>query len=194
MRADAPVGRGEDEQVVEVDDAVVVRAAQGDPAAFAPLYVRYHPRVYRYLRLRAATDDEAADLTRQVFLQALDALPRYREHGLPFTAWLFRIARNVATDAHRRRRPALDIDLLPERLDIASGDDPEVAALRRERVEPLRGQLATPDPGKRQLLGLRFAAGLSSREIAPVVGRSEAAVKKQITRIIQQLREQYGDA
>ena len=107
---------------------------------------------------------------------------------------LFRIARNVATDAHRRRRPALDIDLLPERLDIASDDDPEVAALRRERVERLREQLATLDPDKRELLGLRFAAGLSSREIAPVVGRSEAAVKKQITRIIQQLREQYGDA
>lgn len=194
MRADAPVGRGEGEQVVEVDDAVVVRAAQGDPAAFAPLYVRYHPRVYRYLRLRAATDDEAADLTQQVFLQALDALPRYRERGLPFAAWLFRIARNVATDAHRLRRPTLDIDLLPERLDVVSDDDPEVAALRRERVERLREQLATLHPDKRELLGLRFAAGLSSREIAPVVGRSEAAVKKQLTRIIQQLREQYGDA
>lgn len=194
MRADAPVGRSGGEQVVGIDDATVVRAAQDDPAAFAPLYVRYYPRVYRYLRLRAATDEEAADLAQQVFLQALDALPRYRERGLPFAAWLFRIARNVATDAYRRRRPALDIDLLPERLDGASDDDPEAVALRRERVERLRGQLATLGPDKRELLGLRFAAGLSSREIAPIVGKSEAAVKKQLTRIIQQLREQYGDA
>lgn len=194
MRAGAPAGRGEPGAVVEVDDAAVVRAAQRDPAAFAPLYVRYHPRVYRYLRLRTATGEEAADLTQQVFLQALDALPGYRERGLPFAAWLFRIARNVATDAHRRRRPALDWDLLPEQLHGTSDDDPEAALLGRERVERLRNQLATLDSDKRELLGLRFAAGLSSREIAPVVGKSEAAVKKQLTRIIQQLREQYRDA
>lgn len=194
MRAGAAAGRSEPGAVVEVDDAAVVRAAQRDPAAFAPLYVRYHPRVYRYLRLRTATGEEAADLTQQVFLQALDALPGYRERGLPFAAWLFRIARNVATDAHRRRRPALDWDLLPERLHATSDDDPEAALLGRERVERLRGKLATLDSDKRELLGLRFAAGLSSREIAPVVGKSEAAVKKQLTRIIQQLREQYRDA
>lgn len=194
MRSDAPVERGVGERIGAQDDAAIVHAARRDPSAFEPLYERYHPGVYHYLRLRTATVEEAADLTQQVFLQALAALPKYRERGLPFAAWLFRIAGNVATDAHRRRRPALDWDLVPERLRGISDDDPEAAALANERVERLRQHLATLDPAKRELLGLRFAAGLSSGEIAAVVGKSEAAVKKQLTRIIQQLREQYGDA
>jgi RNA polymerase sigma-70 factor (ECF subfamily) len=192
MKAEVPADQvGEAGEVM--DDAVVVRAAQRDPAAFAPLYSRYHPRVYRYLRLRTASDDEAADLTQQCFVQALAALPGYRERGLPFPAWLFRIARNVAIDTHRKRRVTVDWDLLPEALH-GTDEGPETTVLRHERVARLRDLLGDLDAEKREMLGLRFAAGLSSREIASVVGKSEAAVKKQITRTIQHLREHYGDA
>ena len=89
---------GDDEEPALVD------AARSDPAAFVELHARYEACVWRYLRARTATEEDAADLTQQTFLQALDGLPRYRERGLSFAAWLFRIARNVATDHHRRRR------------------------------------------------------------------------------------------
>jgi len=179
------------------DERLLVRAAQTDIHAFAPLYAAYQPRVYRYLRLRVRSSEDAADLTQQVFIQALDALPRYHERGLPFAAWLFRIARNVAIDAQRRNRNRYrdhaTLDGLPEALlrSSGTGDDPEQAVLRRERLDRLRELLAALDAEQRELLSLRFAAGLSSREIAPVVGKREGAVKRQMTRIIQTLREQY---
>jgi RNA polymerase sigma-70 factor (ECF subfamily) len=183
---DADAGTGEGE-------ARLVQAARHDVAAFAPLYRAYQPRVYRYLRLRTASDEDAADLTQQVFIQALDALPKYQERGLPFAAWIFRIARNAVIDAQRRERHRTHatLDGLPEALLVSQADGPEAAVLRQERLDRLRELLARLDPEKRELLGLRFATGLSSREIAAVVGKREEAVKRQITRIIQSLREQY---
>jgi RNA polymerase sigma-70 factor, ECF subfamily len=177
----------------EHDLPALVRAAQAHPSAFSPLYAEYHARIFRYLRLRVPDDDEAADLTQQVFLQALDALPRYDERGLPFAAWLFRIARNAAIDAQRKRRQTVDIDLLPEALLRSDDGDPEAEALRQERLERLRALLGQLDAEQRELLALRFAAGLTSREIAAIVDKREAAVKRQLSRLIQKLREQYGD-
>lgn len=175
------------------DVVALARAAQANPSAFSALYTEFHARIYRYLRLRSPSDEDAADLTQQVFLQALDALPRYDERGVPFAAWLFRIARNAAIDAQRRRHPTLDIDLLPESLRLSDVGNPEVEALRQERLERLRELLQELDPGQRELLALRFAAGLTSREIASVVGKREGAVKRRLSRIIQGLREQYGE-
>src|SRR5438270_7946671 len=91
----------------ERDEAALVRAAQDDPAAFGALYEAHVDRVYAYFRSRTENIQDATDLTQQAFLQALDALPRYRPGKVPFAAWLFRIARNLAINFHRRRRPAV---------------------------------------------------------------------------------------
>ncbi|HEU4793423.1 MAG TPA: sigma-70 family RNA polymerase sigma factor [Nitrolancea sp.] len=120
-------------------------------------------------------------------------MPSYRNRGVPFAAWLFRIARNVAIDHARRKRITLTWDLLPEALH-PTNTTPESVVLREEASEPLRVLLSQMDTGKRELLALRFAAGLTSREISAVVGKSEAAVKKQLTRILQTIKEQYGEA
>ena len=176
------------------DEAALVAAAQATPSAFDTLYHLYVTRVYRYLRAHTASDDDAADLTQQVFLRALDALPSYRSRGVPFGAWLFRIARHAAIDARRRQRGALAWDTLPEALQPASEQDPEGLVLQREALSRLRDLLAALDPDKRELLALRFAAQLSAPEIAVVVGKSAAAVKKQLTRTLQSLKEAYHDA
>lgn len=185
--------QGGEAQHSEHDVPSLVRAAQADPAAFSPLYAEFHVRIYRYLRLRTPNNEEAADLTQQVFLQALDALPHYDERGLPFAAWLFRIARNAAIDAQRKRHPTVDIDLLPDAFLLSDEGNPEAEALRQERLEQLRALLAQLDTEQRELLALRFAAGLTSREIADIVDKREGAVKRQLSRLIQKLREQYGD-
>jgi RNA polymerase sigma-70 factor (ECF subfamily) len=169
-------------------DSQLVQQAKEDMLAFADLYRRHHGRVFSYLRLRSRSDDEAADLTHQVFLKALDGLPRYQERGIPFIAWLLRIARNTATDAARKRH-GNDCDLIPE-VHCDEDANPESAVLERERLEGLRDVIATLAQDKRDLLALRFTGGLSAREIGLVVGKSEEATKKQISRTLNFLREQ----
>jgi RNA polymerase sigma-70 factor (ECF subfamily) len=194
-----PMGRSwalpiEQERRMESDEAALVAAAQADPLAFDALYRRYLARVYRYMRAHVGSDDEAADLTQQAFLKALDALPRYRPRGTPFAAWLFQIARHVAADAHRRRRPTVAWDALPEALHPLDEQEPEAAVLRMEALAQLATVLARLDAPKRELLALRFAAGLTAPEIARVVGKSPDAVKKQLSRTIQLLKEYYREA
>src|SRR5206468_11570457 len=138
-------------------------------AAFDDLYARYGTRVYRYTRLRVAQEQDALDLTQQVFLKAFDALPRYRPSSSPFGAWLFRIARNAVTDHHRRHRISMTWDLVPESLQPVSGDDPEEAALRHESIDRVRSSIAGLDSYRRELLALRFASELTVREIANVL-------------------------
>jgi RNA polymerase sigma-70 factor (ECF subfamily) len=175
-------------------DAELVAAAQQSSESFSLLYERYLPRVYRYLSARVAAED-AADLMQAVFLKAFDALPGFKGKAgsTSFAAWLFRIARNAVIDAHRRRRPATGLDVTQVTGVVSSVEGPESAVLRSERLQRLRLLVAGLDPAKRDLLALRFAAGLSSREIGGLVGKNEAAVKKQLSRIIAQLKESYTD-
>jgi RNA polymerase sigma-70 factor, ECF subfamily len=168
-------------------DSQLVQRAKEDTLAFAELYRRHHGRVFTYLRLRSGSGDEAADLTHQVFLKALDGLPRYQERGVPFIAWLLRIARNSAVDAARKRH-SKDCDLIPE-VHYDEDANPEVAVLEHERLERLRAVIATLAEEKRELLALRFTGGLSAREIALVIGKSEEATKKQISLTLNFLKE-----
>lgn len=168
-----------------------IAAAQADPAAFEPLYLRYRARIYHYLRTRLDSDEDAADLAQQVFLQAIDALPRYRPRGAPFAVWLFRIARNAALNLSSRLPGCVSWDALPEIFCSATEQDPEAIAIRQEALRHLRTLLASLNSEKRELLALRFAAGLTSTQIAALVGKKPEAVKKQITRLLQSLKEHY---
>ncbi len=174
-------------------DEALVAAALEEPAAFGALYERYLPRVYRYMVTRAGSSEEAADLTQLVFVRVFNSLARYRSGRAPFVTWLFRIARNAATDAHRRWKPTVSWDGLPEALTAVDGHEPEESALKRERLTRLREHLECIDTWHRELLALRYGSELSLREIAWVVGKSEAAVKKQLARTIAKLKESYRD-
>ncbi|HVB22033.1 MAG TPA: sigma-70 family RNA polymerase sigma factor [Ktedonobacteraceae bacterium] len=175
----------------EIDgEATLVAAAKINPTAFEPLYQRYKGRIYRYLFLRLRREEDAADLTQQVFLKALGALPGYRERGLPFAAWLFRIAHHTVSDAYRQEKSAVSWDVLSDDEQLIAEIDLENMVLQQERLAHLRQLLDQLDPYKRELLALRFSAGLSTTEIALVVGKSQAAVKKQLTRTLQGLKEQ----
>lgn len=176
----------------ESDDATLVLTAQSNPEAFSALYKRYLARVYRYMRFRTATEEDAADLTQQVFLRAFDRLGRYYERGAPFSAWLFRIAGNLVSDAHRRHKPTIAWEqVAPEAL--RDPTDVEAAVMRSEASSCLHGLLSGLPDDKRELLALRFAGGLTAREIGHVVGKSEAAVHKQINRTLNALKEQYKE-
>jgi RNA polymerase sigma-70 factor, ECF subfamily len=176
----------------ENDENDMVEAAKNDISAFEILYQRYVDRIYRYMRTRSESDEDAADLTQQVFLQALRALPRYNVRGIPFAAWLFRIARHLATDRYRRIRNTISWDLLPDIADEQESLNPEIRLTRAEMYTQVGTYIQKLDPYKRELLALRFAGGLNTKEIAQTVGKSQDAVKKQLTRTIQWLKEQVA--
>jgi len=179
------------EPVSTVAEDALVAEAIARPEAFGELYELFMPRVYRYVRTRTASAEEAADVTQCVFVKAMSSLSKYRASRGPFAGWLFRIAHNAAVDSHRRRKPTLNWDDLPESIAESNIGSPEDLVLRRERLDHLRVLVSRLDTNKRELLALRFAAGLTSREIAAVVGKGEGAVKKQLFRIIASLKEQY---
>ena len=173
----------------EDGETALVRAAQQDPAAFAPLYRRYRHRVYAYLYTRLTDAEDAADVTQQVFLKALAALPRYRPRAVPFGVWLFRIARNAAADLRRRPRAAITWDTVPDDAQPRADHDVEEEVVQREALARLHASLRTLDPETRDLLMLRFAARLTAAEIGAVTGKSTAATSKRRQRARQTLKE-----
>lgn len=143
------------------------------------------------MRTRLDSDDDAADVAHQVFLIALDALPRYQQRGLPFAAWLFRIAHHTALNLKRRQRSVLSWDALPETLHPLTDRDPEVQAMQQETPAHLRMWLATLKADQRELLALRFTADLTVPQIAAVIGKKPDAVKKQLSRLLQSYKERF---
>jgi len=186
-------GHGWGTEDVLTDEADLVREVQADARAFDALYGRYVSRVYRYVRLRVAEEQDALDLTQQVFLKAFDALPRYRLSASPFAAWLFRIARNAVADHHRRHKISIAWDLLPQSLHPLASDDPEETALRHESIEALHASVEALDVYRRELLALRFASELTVREIAVTLGKPEATVKSDLRRTLQRLKGQQHE-
>lgn len=156
-------------------------------ADFAQVYREHVTRVYRYVYARVGNRESAEDLTAQVFFEALQRWPSYREQG-KVAAWLFTIARRRVADYYRRSRPTLSLEQLPEVDDPAT---PWEAIELQEEVEHLAVLVSQLDEEDQELLRLRFAAGLTYREMAEVLGRSEAAVKMAVHRLIRRLARMW---
>jgi RNA polymerase sigma-70 factor (ECF subfamily) len=166
---------------------LVVKAQQGDQQAFASLYEQYSPLICRFLRRRVDGSDEVVeDLTEDVFVKVYEKLDRYVERGLPFTAWLYRIAHNHLVD-YLRTLPRLSTQSLdavaemPERQTVSDF----TRVLDRQALEPAMARLT---PEQRQAVELRFLQGMSVLEAAATMGRSEDAVKKLQARALANLR------
>jgi RNA polymerase sigma-70 factor (ECF subfamily) len=165
--------------------------AQADPGAFDLLYQRFFGRVYAYLRARAGSEEDAADLTQEVFLQALAALPRYEERGVTFAAWLFRIARNTLSNQRTRRRPTLSWDLVTPTHPALAQDAGMERVLHDDDLAHLRRLFEQLSRETQELLVLRFTTQLTIAEIAVVIGKSDAATQKRLARTLHALQEQY---
>jgi RNA polymerase sigma-70 factor (ECF subfamily) len=171
------------------DDRLAAEAV-ADPQAFALLYQAHVDRVYRYLVARGSSEDDAEDLTAVTFERALRSIERYRPGGTGFLPWLLRIARNASIDAHRRRRGRAVVGLDGAAARVAdTHPTPEQSAITAEERREILGLVARLPDVQRDALALRFAAGLTSREIAVVIGKSDAASKKLISRALAALRE-----
>lgn len=176
---------------VRHDDELVM-AARRDLRAFGILYERHVPRVHDYLRARGATPEDAADLTAMTFERAMTHLDTYRADRSGVLPWLLRIARNAWIDQHRRRRFGfLPIASAGRESDPRPG--PDALAITAERERWIRGLVSTLPESTRDAIALRYAAGLTSAEIAPIIGKSEAATRKLLARGIQTIRGRMTD-
>jgi RNA polymerase sigma-70 factor, ECF subfamily len=176
------------------DERLLVEAAQSDPARFDALYELHFERVYAFVAYRTHDRATAEDLTSEVFHKALANLPSYEWRGLPFAAWLFRIAANAVADQFKRTNrevpafddpPSLPSKASPQPSD-PSGSDLE-AVENRARLLQLVGRL--PEV-QRQVVYQRFVQQRSIREIAQQLRKTEGAVKQLQFRAIQTLRAQ----
>lgn len=154
----------------------LVRAAQrGQRDAFARIYETHRDRVYRYLLSRLGQPADAEDVTAEVFIRAMKALPSYKPRGTPLMAWLYRIAHNQAVNhlkkRARRRENGLDDAA------AASSDDPEREAFDRASFAEDERAMDQLTPLQRQALSLRFAGELSIAETGKIMKRSQGAVK-----------------
>ena len=173
------------------DDELDANAARSDTEAFGRLYQRHRLAVFRYLRARGFGEDDASDLTALTFERALARIDRYRPGGTGFLAWLFVIARNAAVDAHRRKTVAGRFAFLAR--EPAWGPSAEDLVLHDESDEILAEHLRLLPPHLREVIILRFAAGLSAREIGRVINRTEGASAKLVSRALAALKEAYRD-
>lgn len=156
------------------------------PSSFAPMYEAYRLSVYRYLRAKTANDEDALDLTAVTFERAFANHRRFRRRDGGIHAWLLRIARNAAIDAGRRRRPTIDLGAADGQLGQRAMESDRLA---QQSTEVLDLVARLPDDQGDALL-LRYAGGLTAREIGIVMGKRESAVQKQIERGLAALREE----
>jgi RNA polymerase sigma-70 factor (ECF subfamily) len=155
---------------------LVARAQRGDRAALEDLYLLHFDRVYSYLHMSVGSRHDAEDLTTQTFLKMLEAIRRFEWRSVPFSAWLLRIAHNLAMDhfrANRRWQPEEDV---PGSADgeECSAEEQALASLGETRVLTLIERLS---PEQRQVLTLKFVYRFSNGEAAAILGKTEGAVK-----------------
>ncbi|MFH1003265.1 MAG: sigma-70 family RNA polymerase sigma factor [Chloroflexota bacterium] len=157
------------------EESLVLRAQQRDEAAFSQLYETYFDKIYRYVALKIGDRVEAEDITQQVFLKALQSISSFRWKGVPFSAWLFRIAHNQLVDWLRKQgqRTSVPIDDIP----LTSDSDPQRAAELSLDIERLAVATRQLTRAQQEVISLRFAGELSVAEVAQAMGKSPGAVK-----------------
>ncbi len=168
----------------------LAQIAGSDPEAFGELYARHVRRIYNYIYYRTGNHHDAEDLTARVFQRALRHVSSFEDKGVPFTAWLYRIAHNLVANWHRdrSRRPVVPLDQHVAVSEVAVHPEVEAIALEEEGML-LEAVRSLPDD-RQQLLILKFVERMSNAQIGEVMGRTEGAIKSLYHRTLNTLRDE----
>ncbi|MBX7213015.1 MAG: sigma-70 family RNA polymerase sigma factor [Thermoflexales bacterium] len=171
-------------------DKELALAAREDPAVFGILYERHVSTIYRYVYYRVGNREDAEDLNARVFMRALKHIQRFDDRGVPFTAWLYRIAHNVVANFHRDngRHPQVSLEDMTSR-EVHHHDDADHAIDLRLDQRRLALAFARLPEERQQLIALKFSQQLQNAEIGVIMRRSEGAIKSLYHRTLEQLRE-----
>ncbi len=160
---------------MQQEESLVRRAQQRDKEAFAQLYEEHFDKIYRYVALRMGDRTEAEDRTQQVFLKALQSISSFRWRGIPFSAWLFRIAHNQMVDYLRKKTKQATVPIDESAISFSS--DPQLLVEQKLNIEQLISATKRLTEAQREVISLRFAGELSIAQVAKIMGKSEGAVK-----------------
>jgi RNA polymerase sigma-70 factor (ECF subfamily) len=176
----------------DVERDVLKKASDGDQEAFGVLYEQYVERIFNYVYYRTGNIHDAEDLTARVFYRAFRHIQNYIDRGVPFSAWLYRIAHNLVANWHRDRSRRQEIPLSDAPVLRYKGDAPEVSLMASQEREALLRLIRRLPAERQHLLILKFVENLSNAEIGAIMGRSEGAVKSLYHRTLMALRDELG--
>lgn len=165
------------------------RAVRGDADAFAQLYDAYADRIYRFIHVRVSNTQLAEDLAGDTFLKAWDHLPDYEERGVPFGAWLFRIARNTVIDHYRTQKETAPLEAAAKE---GSGLDVSEAVAQRLAEDEIVAAMEALTPAQREVLTLKFFTGLKTKTVAEILDKRPGAIRALQMRGLQALNNELG--
>ncbi len=168
----------------------LIDAAKQDPARFQELYDRYFDQIYSYVYYHCGSREQAEDITAATFQRGLEDLPNFQWRGVPYSAWLYRVAGNLLS--RDRRRPAW-LELQDTQHSGDEADEPDALVLRMDENSRLHDAIRALPPDQRQAILLRFFAGMRNKEVGKVMNRSEGAVKLLVFRAVSNLRKQLPE-
>jgi RNA polymerase sigma-70 factor (ECF subfamily) len=174
------------------DDAQLVRWARDDSEAFGELYRRYIRKIYNYIYYRTSNHHDAEDLTARVFYRAMGHIDSYTDRGIPFSAWLYRIAHNLVANWHRDRGRRQIISLDDYIGTGAHEDPPEEQVESDEEQQALLNAVGKLPEERQQLIILKYVERLSNAEIGQIMNRTEGAVKSLYHRTLLALRHELA--
>ncbi len=157
------------------EENLVRRAKQRDQEAFSQLYEENFDKIYRYVALKIGDRIEAEDMTQQVFLKALQSISSFKWKGIPFSAWLFRIAHNQMVDYLRKKSKQATAPL--DESQISSDSNPQLMAEHKLDIEQLLLATKKLTKAQQEVISLRFAGELPIAQVARIMGKSEGAIK-----------------
>ncbi len=185
-------GLSVDELVPDFDEHAVVEAAkEGSNDALAALYEFYFPRVYRYVVARLRSGEDAEDVTEEIFLKIINNISGFSWRGSPFGSWVFRIARNEVVSHLRKQKYRAATTELSESIPDSSQDHVEYVE-QQSQLDIVREATEHLPEAQRQVIALRFGAGLSVAETATTLGKSENNVKVLQHKAVQKLQKLVG--
>lgn len=175
-----------------MDELQLIEQAKTDKEAFGQLYERYNKQISSYIYYRVGNSHDAEDLTTRVFMRAMQHIVHYEDQGVPFSAWLYRIARNLVANWHRdqNRRQILSLEDMNQW--HFREESPELALEWAEHKETLYNAIRRLPRDRQELLILKFVDRLSNAEIGEVLDRSEGAIKSLYHRTLLALREEIS--
>lgn len=178
---------------IEIDDRAQIEKAKKNRDAFGPLYEKYFERVFLYIFKKLGDQDTTGDVCQTVFLKAMMNIDKYQDRGLPFGAWLFRIASNEVNMYFRKSKKTFVVEIeesglvnMMKELDVSEEKVKEL-----ELQEKLINILNKIKPEQSELIDLRFFQGMSFKEIADIYDITEANAKMKTYRLLEKIKKDW---